>query len=76
MDSTLQYTMPNILSQVQDLPLPSPASQPVDHQESVIPVLLTPAVNPQIDNQHPVPPVDDSKFRRSVNNPYANPLVL
>jgi hypothetical protein len=68
--------MPNdISSQVQDPPSPSPASWPVDHQESIIPALLPPAVGLQINDQHPVLPVEDSKSRRSANNPYADPPV-
>ncbi len=75
-DSTLLYTMPNDISlQVQDPLPPPPASWPVDHQESVIPVLLTLAVGLQIDDQHPVPPVEDSKSCRTANNPYVNPPV-
>ncbi len=54
-DSTLQYAMANnILLQVQDPPAPSLASWPADHQEFVIPALLPPAVDSQIDDQHPV----------------------
>jgi hypothetical protein len=71
----MQYTTPNILSQVQDPLSPSPASWPADSQESVIPVLLNPAVDPKIDDQHPVPPVEEFKSYRSVNNPYVDPPV-
>jgi hypothetical protein len=75
-DFTLQYTTPNgILLQVQNPPAPSPASWPAVHQESIIPALLPPAVDPQIDNQHPVQPVDDSTSCRSINNPYFDPPV-
>ncbi len=75
-DSTLQYTMPNdISSQVQDPPPLSPASWPVDHQESVIPALLPPAIGLQIKDQCPVLPVEDPKFCRSAHNPYVDPLV-
>jgi hypothetical protein len=67
--------MPNNISlQVQYPPPPSPASRPVDHQESIIP-LLSPAIGLQINNQCPVPPVDDSESRRSTNNPYADPPI-
>jgi hypothetical protein len=38
-------------------------------------VLLNPAIDPQIDLQHPVPLVDDFKSRRSINNPYVDPPV-
>ncbi len=73
-DSTLQYTMPNdIPLQVHDPPPPSPASQPVDHQVSIIPALQPPAVSLQNNDQHPVPPVDDSTSCRSPNNSYVNP---
>jgi hypothetical protein len=74
-DSTLQYTTPNILLQVQDPLPPPPASWPAYPQESTIPALPNPAVNPQIDNQSSAPPVDDFKSCRSVNNPYVNPPV-
>jgi hypothetical protein len=47
----------------------------VDPQESVIPALLNPAVDPQIDDQHPVPPVEEFKSHRSANNPYVDPPV-
>jgi hypothetical protein len=47
----------------------------VDPQESVIPALLILVIDPQIDDQHPVLPVENFKFRRSVNNPYVNPPV-
>jgi hypothetical protein len=75
-DSTLLYTMSNDISlQVQDPPPPPPASQPVDHQESIIPALLPPAVSLQNNNQCTVPPMENSKSRRSTNNPYVNPPV-
>jgi hypothetical protein len=75
-DSTLQYTTPNDTSlQVQDPPPPSPAFWPVDHQVSVIPALLLPAIGLQINNQHPVPAVGDHKSCRSANNPYVDPPV-
>jgi hypothetical protein len=74
-ESTLQYTMPNILLQVQDPPPPSPAPPPVDPQESIIPALLNLAVDPQIDDQHPVPPVEVFKSHRSLNNPCVDPPV-
>jgi hypothetical protein len=75
-DYTLLYTMPNVISlQVQDPPPPPPASRPVNHQEFVIPALSPPAVGLQINDQHPVPVVEDSKSCRSANNPYVDPLV-
>jgi hypothetical protein len=44
----------------------------VDHQESIIPALLPPFVGLQINNQHPVPPVEDYESHRSANNPYVD----
>jgi hypothetical protein len=68
--------MPNDISlQVQDPPPLSSASWPVDQQESDIPALLPPAVGLQINDQHPVPPVEGSKSCRSTNNPYVDPPV-
>jgi hypothetical protein len=74
-ESTLQNTMSNFPLQVQDPPPLSPASWPPDLQETIIPVLLNPAANPQIDDQNPVPPVGLLKSHRSVNNPYVDPPV-
>ncbi len=75
-DSTLLYTTPNDISlQVQDPPPPPLASQPVIHQESIIPALSPPAIGLHINNQRPVLPVEDSKSRMSANNPYVNPPV-
>jgi hypothetical protein len=74
-ESTLQYTMPNTPLQVQDPPPLSSSSWPPDPWESVIPVLLNPAVNPQIDVQSPVPPVEELSSHRAVNNPYVDPPV-
>jgi hypothetical protein len=71
-----EYTTTNDISpQVQDPPPPSSASPPVDHQESVIAALSPPAVGLQINDQRPVLAVDDSKSRRSANNPYVDPPV-
>ncbi len=47
----------------------------MNHQESVIPALSPPAIGLQINDQHPVPPVEDFKSCKSANNPYANPPV-
>jgi hypothetical protein len=74
-DSTLQYTTPNIPSQVQDTPPFSSLSQPLDPQESITPSLLNPAVNSMIDNQSPVLPVEGLKSHSPINNPYVYPPV-
>jgi hypothetical protein len=58
-ESTFQCTTLNIPLQVQD-PLPlSSLSWPSDPQESIIPSLLNLAVDPQIDDQRPVLPVEE-----------------
>ncbi len=74
-ESALQYTTPNIPSRVQDTLSLSSLSWPPDPQESITPVLLNPAVDSQIDNQSPVPPMEGLKSHSPVNNPYVDPPI-
>jgi hypothetical protein len=67
--------MPNIPLQAQDTPPLSSSFQPLDPQDSLTPALLNPAVDSQIDDQSPVPPVEELKSHRHINNPYVNPPV-
>jgi hypothetical protein len=67
--------MPTVPSQVQDPPPLSFSFRPQDPQKYVIPARLNPAVDPQIDDQTPVPPGEALKSYRSMNSPYVDPPV-
>jgi hypothetical protein len=73
--STLQYTMPQIPSQVQEAPPLSSSSLPLDPQDFVTLALLHSSANPQTENQSLVLPEEGIKSHSPVNNPYDNPPV-
>ncbi len=71
--TTLQYTTPHNLLQVQDAPALSSLSLPPDPQDSITLVPLHSSADSQTDNQSPVLPEEEIIAHRPANNPYVDP---